>query len=96
MAEHHEQGYNFGHKAKAGMDPATSVTTALSYRAAVRIVNVLEDLHAQMQKPEGERFKGYSIAQFEEVDTYLRDLMVNIAISLELRETSKKTEGNLD
>lgn len=87
---HKEPGYNHGHTMKQGIDPEVYAGTSLPYKAMSRIVNVLEDLHFQMQKPEGQRFIDYPVAEFEEVDTFIRDNMANLALSIETRELSER------
>lgn len=87
---HKSTGYNTCHVMKADVDPDLYAGTSLPYKAASRIVNVLEDLHFQMQKPAGERFNDYPIEDFEVLDTYIRDNMANLALSLETRSLSKK------
>lgn len=91
---HAAPGYNFGYKPKSFVDPEMYATTALPYKAAVRIVNVLEDLHSQMQNPQDKRFTDYPIADFEEIDTYIRDNMVNLALSLEMRSRVKEPDND--
>lgn len=87
---HKEPGYDFGHTMKDGVDPEQCAVMTLSYKVASRIVNVLEDLHAQMQKPEGERFLQYQIENYAEIDTLIRNSMLNLAMSLELRAQSER------
>lgn len=90
---HKETGYNFAAKIKHGIDPDTYAAASVPYKAAVRIVNVLEDLHAQMQKPSN-RFENYPIEDFEEIDTYIRDNMANLALSIETRALSERNSHN--
>lgn len=87
---HKEPRYNFAHSMKPEMHKDTSAQVSLTYEMASRIVNVLEDLHFQMQKPQGERFADYPIDQFENVDTLIRDNMANLALSMETREQSER------
>jgi hypothetical protein len=87
---HKEPEYDFGHTMKDGMDPEQCAGATLPYKAVSRIVNVLEDLHAQMQKPEGERFLQYQVENYEVIDTFIRDYMANLALSLELRAQSER------
>ena len=95
MAEqnvHRELGYNFGHKMRDVVDPDQLAGTSLPYKAVSRIINVIEDLHAQCQKGPQERpFVDYPIVDFEEIDTFIRDHMVNLAISLETRAIAEKS-----
>lgn len=90
--EHKEPGYNHGHVMNAKVDPDMYANVSISYKAASRIVNVLEDLHFQMQKPAGERFRDYPIADFEQIDTFIRNNMVNLALSLETLEMSERSQ----
>jgi hypothetical protein len=93
MRLHKEPEYDFGHSMKDGMDPEQCAGTTLPYKAICRIVNVLEDLHAQMQKPDGERFRDYPIEEYEKIDTFIRDHMANLAVSLELRAQAERNPG---
>ena len=87
---HKDTGYDFGHVMKDGMDPEQPVNTSLTYKQVSRIVNVLEDLHAQMQNSLGERFKDYDIEQYEKIDITIRDHMANLALSLEAYHQSER------
>lgn len=89
MSTHKEPGYNHGHTMKDIVNPETYAGTSLPYKAVSRIINVLEDLHYQMQKPAGERFKDYPIGDFENLDTFIRDNMSNLALSMETRAISE-------
>lgn len=86
---HKEPGYNHGHTMKPNVDPDAYSSTPLSYRSVSRIVNVLEDLHYQCQRPEGERFKNYPIDKYEDLDTTIRDNLANLALSIEVRAASE-------
>lgn len=86
---HKDPGYNHGHKPKTHVDPELYASATLPYKAVSRIINVLEDLHFQLQKPAGQRFIDYPVSDFEDIDTYIRDNMSNLALSLETRELSK-------
>lgn len=87
---HKDLGYNFGHVMKTNVDPETYAGTSIPYKAVSRIINVLEDLHAQMQREPENRFRNYPIEDFEEIDTFIRDNMANLALSLETRALSKE------
>ncbi len=88
---HKEPGYNHGHCMKKEVGPDVYAGTSLPYKAVSRIINVLEDLHFQMQKKEEQRFIDYPIKDFEEIDTYIRDNMANLALSLETRALSERS-----
>lgn len=92
VEQHKETGYNYAHKMKGNIDPDFYAGTSLSYKVISRIFNLVEDVHFQMQKPQEERFKDYPISEYEEIDTFIRDNMANLALSLETRALSEKGE----
>jgi len=85
--------YNSAHEMKKDVDPKRYVTTALSYEAASRLFNLIEDVHAQMQRPQEERFKDYPIEDFEKIDTVIRDNMANLALSIETLAVSERNQA---
>lgn len=91
---HKDPGYNFGHSPKNHVNPESYARISLPYKAISRIINVIEDLHFQMQKPQDQRFIDYPIEQFEEVDTFIRDNMSNLALSLEMRALAEQDSKN--
>lgn len=80
---HKEREYNSAAKPLPSVNPDKYATTAIPYCMTVRIINILEDLHSEMQLPIGERFAGYPIEDFEEIDTRIRDNMLGLKLSLE-------------
>lgn len=87
-----DPGYNHAHTMKESVKPDTYAGLSLPYEAVSRIINILEDLHFQMQRPPQERFIDYPIHDFEAIDTFIRDNMVNLAISLETRAISEGSD----
>jgi hypothetical protein len=88
--KHKDPGYNHGHVMKQGVDPDTPASVSMTYRMASRIVNVLEDLHFQMQRPQAERFADYPISDHEALDTLIRDNMANLALSIETQAQAER------